>query len=111
MQPRCCATNCSRTPCHHGGSGARDIAGEECFTSSALQSWPINSNAQFVFVDPSTGALAAGTVFTVIDNTSASPISGQFSNLADGLVFASNGTSFKVSYTGGTGNDLTLTVQ
>ena len=71
----------------------------------------INSNAQFVFVDPGTGALAAGTVFTVVDNTSASPILGQFSNLPDGLVFASNGTSFKVSYTGGTGNDLTLTVQ
>ncbi len=55
--------------------------------------------------------MPAGTVFRLIDNTSASPISGQFSNLADGLVFASNGTSFKVSYTGGTGNDLTLTVQ
>ena len=76
-----------------------------------MQNWPINSKAQFVFVDPGTGALAAGTVFTVIDNTSALPISGQFSNLPHGLVFASNGTSFKVSYTGGTGNDLTPTVQ
>ncbi len=71
----------------------------------------INTNAQFVFVDPGTGALSAGTVFTVIDNTSASPISGRFSNLADGLIFTSNGTTFKVSYTGGAGNDLTLTVQ
>jgi len=71
----------------------------------------INSTAQFVFVDPGTGALPAGTIFTVINNSSASPISGRFSNLAQGLVFTSKGTSFKVSYTGGTGNDLTLTVQ
>ncbi len=71
----------------------------------------INNTAQFVFVDPGTGALLPGTVFTVIDNTAASPIVGRFSNLSDGLVFTSNSTSFKVSYTGGTGNDLTLTVQ
>ncbi len=71
----------------------------------------INSTAQFIFVDPGTGALPAGTVFTVLDNTSTSPISGRFSNLAQGLIFTSKGTSFKVSYTGGTGNDLTLTVQ
>ncbi len=71
----------------------------------------INSTAQFVFVDPGTGALSAGTIFTVINNSSASPISGRFSNLAQGLIFTSKGTSFKVSYTGGTGNDLTLTVQ
>jgi autotransporter-associated beta strand protein len=71
----------------------------------------INSNAQFVFVDSGTGTLAAGTAFTVINNTSASPIFGTFSNLPNGSTFTSNGTSFKVSYTGGTGNDLALTVQ
>jgi hypothetical protein len=30
--------------------------------------------------------------------------------LPDGLVFASNGNNFKVNYSGGTGNDLTLEV-
>ena len=70
----------------------------------------INSNVPFTFVDTGTGTLATGTVFTVINNTSANPIFGRFSNLAGGSTFTSNGNSFKVSYTGGTGNDLTLKV-
>jgi autotransporter-associated beta strand protein len=70
----------------------------------------INSGATFTFVDTGTGMLTVGTVFTVINNTSASPIAGTFSNLANGSVFTSNGNNFQASYTGGTGNDLTLTV-
>jgi len=48
---------------------------------------------------------------TVINNTSANPIAGTFSNLADASTFISGGTTFKANYEGGTGNDLTLTVQ
>lgn len=70
----------------------------------------INSGATCSFLDTGAGTLATGTVFTVINNTSASPIAGTFSNVANGSVFASNGNNFQVSYTGGTGNDLTLTV-
>ena len=70
----------------------------------------INSNASFTFLDTGTGTLTTGTVFNVVNNTSTSPITGTFSNLADGAVFASNGNNFQASYTGGTGNDLTLTV-
>ena len=70
----------------------------------------INSNVPFTFVDTGTGTLATGTVFNVINNTSANPIFGTFSNPADGSVFTSNGNNFQVSYEGGTGNDLTLTV-
>jgi hypothetical protein len=50
----------------------------------------INSGASFTFVDTGTGTLATGTVFTVINNTSANPISGTFSNLSDGSVFTSS---------------------
>ena len=71
----------------------------------------INSNVPFTFVDTGTGTLADGTVFTVVNNTSANPIFGTFSNLTDGSTFTSNGTTFKANYEGGTGNDLTLTVQ
>ena len=53
---------------------------------------------------------SVGTVLTVIKNTSASPISGGFSNLQNGSTFTSNGNNFQVSYTGGTGNDLTMKV-
>jgi autotransporter-associated beta strand protein len=70
----------------------------------------IKSGVPFTFLDIGTGTLATGTVFTVINNTSASPITGTFSNLASGSVFTSNGNNFQASYTGGTGNDLTLTV-
>ena len=71
----------------------------------------INSVAQFVFGDFfTTGTLTTGTVLTVINNTAASAIVGRFSNLPDRSTFASNGNNFQVSYRGGTGNDLTLTV-
>jgi len=71
----------------------------------------INSGALFVFTDLGSGTLTPGTVFTIIDNTSATPIAGNFSNLPDGSTFTSNGNTYKVNYEGGTGNDLTLTVQ
>ncbi len=48
----------------------------------------INSAAQFVFADLNTGTLIAGTVFTVINNTSSSAITG---NLANGSTFTSTG--------------------
>jgi hypothetical protein len=71
----------------------------------------INSHVSFTFVDTTTGTLTTGTVFTVINNTSTNPIAGTFLNLADGSTFTSNGTTFKASYEGGNGNDLTLTVE
>jgi fibronectin-binding autotransporter adhesin len=69
----------------------------------------INS-AMFSFQGTVQGALQNGTVFTVINNTSANPISGTFSNMADGAIVNVNGNNFQASYTGGDGNDLTLTV-
>jgi autotransporter-associated beta strand protein len=70
----------------------------------------INSGAQFSFADLGGGTLTAGTVFTVIDNTSAAPIAGTFSNLPNGSTFTSNDNTYQVNYDGGDGNDLTLTV-
>jgi hypothetical protein len=46
----------------------------------------------------------------VISNTSVNPISGTFSNLADGAIVNVKGNNLQASYTGGDGNDLTLTV-
>ncbi|MGH8093277.1 MAG: hypothetical protein ACREIF_07390, partial [Chthoniobacterales bacterium] len=56
------------------------------------------------------GTLTSGLVLTVISNTSANPISGTFSNLADGAIVNVNGNNLQASYEGGDGNDLTLTV-
>ena len=57
-----------------------------------------------------TTTLTPGMVFTVINNTSANPIVGTFSNLPDGGIVTINGNNFQASYSGGDGNDLTLTV-
>jgi autotransporter-associated beta strand protein len=56
------------------------------------------------------GMLTPGTILTVLSNTSANPISGTFSNLTDGAIVNANGNNLQASYTGGDGNDLTLTV-
>ena len=70
----------------------------------------INTGAKFTFADIGNSTLPVGTVFTVINNTATTPIAGTFSNLHDGSTFTSNGNAYQVSYEGGDGNDLTLTV-
>jgi autotransporter-associated beta strand protein len=70
----------------------------------------INVGAQTLFADLGNGTFTVGSVFTVIDNTSATPIAGTFSNLPDGSTFTSNGNTYQVNYDGGDGNDLTLMV-
>jgi len=71
----------------------------------------INSNATLTFAPVGSGTLAHGTSFTVIDNISANPIMGTFANLPDGEILTSGGITVQANYHGGTGNDLTLTVQ
>ena len=66
--------------------------------------------AQIAFNDGGSGSLPPGTVFTVISNTSANPISGTFTNLPDGAIVTVGGNNFQADYEGGDGNDLTLTV-
>ena len=68
------------------------------------------SGATIVLKGKTQGTITAGTVLTVISNTSASPISGTFSNLADSAIVSIGGNNFQASYHGGDGNDLTLTV-
>ena len=70
----------------------------------------IKSGATFVFQGTIQGTLQEGLVLTVISNTSATPISGTFSNLPDGAILTANGNNFQASYEGGDGNDLTFTV-
>lgn len=70
----------------------------------------IESGAQFNFTAVANQQLTAGTVFTALSNTSAAPISGTFANLPDGSTFTAGRNTFQVSYEGGDGNDLTLTV-
>ena len=70
----------------------------------------IATGALFTPTGLGTGTLTQGTVFTVINNTGATPIAGTFSNLADGSTLTVGGNTFQANYEGGDGNDLTLTV-
>ncbi|MGH8095420.1 MAG: hypothetical protein ACREIF_18460, partial [Chthoniobacterales bacterium] len=70
----------------------------------------VNSGASFNLSGTTKGTLTSGLILTVISNTSANPISGTFSNLADGAIVSVNGNNLQASYEGGDGNDLTLTV-
>jgi autotransporter-associated beta strand protein len=70
----------------------------------------ISNGAQFSFKTVANKKLTNGKVFTVINNTAATPIAGTFSNLADGTTFTQGRNSFQVDYQGDNGNDLTLTV-
>jgi hypothetical protein len=69
------------------------------------------NNATLTFAPIGSGTVAHGTSFTVIDNISANPIIGTFANLPDGEILTSGGITVQANYHGGTGNDLTLTVQ
>lgn len=70
----------------------------------------INSGASFTLLATVKGTVQVGTSTTVLNNTSASPISGTFANLADGAVLTVGSNKFQANYEGGDGNDLTLTV-
>ncbi|PID30321.1 hypothetical protein CSA80_02765 [Candidatus Saccharibacteria bacterium] len=52
-----------------------------------------------------------GQSFTIIDNTGPNAIFGTFKDLPEGATFEQNGIVFRISYVGGTGNDVVLTVQ
>ena len=66
---------------------------------------------------------AAGDVFTIITNDGGDPVAGTFatlelrdtvpstivSGLPEGATFPFNGSTLRISYVGGTGNDVTLT--
>lgn len=51
-----------------------------------------------------------GNSFTIIDNQGSSPITGTFSGLPEGATFNVGGNVFKITYKGGDGNDVVLSL-
>jgi len=49
--------------------------------------------------------------FTIIDNDGSDPVANTFNGLAEGAALTIDGIPFQISYTGGTGNDVTLTAR
>ena len=68
------------------------------------------NGGQFSLRDRERFLFSPGTVLTVIDNTSANSISGTFANLPNSSTLTVGQNTFQASYSGGDGNDLTLTV-
>jgi len=54
-------------------------------------------------------APSTGQVFTIINNDLVDPVMGTFNGLAEGSIVTSGSQQFRISYVGGTGNDVTLT--
>jgi hypothetical protein len=48
--------------------------------------------------------------FVILANDGAEAVSGQFTGLPEATEFTADGARFKISYKGGTGNDVVLTV-
>jgi MYXO-CTERM domain-containing protein len=51
-----------------------------------------------------------GDQFTIIDNRFSGPVGGTFYNLPEGSTLLAAGTPMRISYLGGDGNDVVLTV-
>jgi fibronectin-binding autotransporter adhesin len=51
-----------------------------------------------------------GQSFVIIENDGTDPISGTFQGLPEGTTFSLNASTFKITYIGGTGNDVLLQV-
>lgn len=108
------------------GRGSLDIQSSLTLNTDASHNWAVNSNrvsatqvaakgvtisgAEFSYSDLGNSTISSGTVFTVINDTAATPIAGTFSNLPDGGTIAIGSNTFQADYKGGDGNDLTLTV-
>src|SRR6185369_2781833 len=56
------------------------------------------SGAEILLDDRAASVLPAGTAFTVINNTAATPISGTFANLADGTTVIVGNNTFQANY-------------
>jgi fibronectin-binding autotransporter adhesin len=51
-----------------------------------------------------------GHTYTIVDNDGADPVVGTFTGLPEGATINLSANEFKISYVGGTGNDIVLTV-
>lgn len=54
--------------------------------------------------------LPTNTAFIVIERAGTTPVSGSFAGMASNTVFSADGYNWTITYTGGDGNDVTLTV-
>lgn len=90
------------------GTATAPVAGTDYDQIAVAGDVTLEATATLAVVFSGT-APAAGTVYRIIDNQGANSVSGTFSGLAEGAWLADGGQTFRISYAGGTGNDVTLT--
>ena len=54
--------------------------------------------------------LTAGATFVIVSNAGSAAVSGTFAGRPEGFAFPADGYWWRVNYTGGNGNDVTLTI-
>lgn len=70
----------------------------------------LNASSGLSLSDLGSGLLADGSIYTIVNNTGATSVTGTFAGLAEGSTITAGSNTFVISYLGGTGNDVTLTV-
>jgi autotransporter-associated beta strand protein len=66
------------------------------------------ANSPQLSVTGTAGTLPLGTSYTIIDNTGSSAIAGTFKNLPELALITVGAYNFRITYKGGTGNDVVL---
>ncbi len=57
---------------------------------------------------PTAGELPSGTSYTIVNNTGTSPVNGTFKDLPEMSLLSTAGYNLRITYKGGTGNDVQL---
>ena len=101
------------TPSLTVGSGSTfQVVAKSPTNYSTVSTAAASISGAVLAIDTSTFSPSVSSVMTIITNTGSSSIGGTFAGLAEGATVASttnSGTSFIISYVGGSGNDVTLT--
>ncbi len=66
------------------------------------------NQSKLVLNNIGSGALPSGTAFTILDNTGTGSITGTFKDLPEMALISVGGYDFRITYKGGTGNDVQL---
>ncbi len=65
-------------------------------------------NSPILSLSSIAGTLPSGTAYTIIDNTGSTAIAGTFKDLPEMSLVSTGGYDFRITYKGGTGNDVIL---
>src|SRR3954451_972784 len=70
----------------------------------------VNISGATLQVTIASGALQVGQAFTIIDNDGSDPVNGTFAGLPEGATLSFGTSTLAISYLGGDGNDVVLSV-